>query len=118
MEAKKEKNFEEQVFSLEKLSDLYIEKKDWTKAAKTLNCALAILEKHLNNPLFQKYLFARLERIEALFLESKGFKIPYQHKGTVLNYRAWLKNIREMYVAEFKRKKTNRRNITLSDDIL
>ena len=105
MQAKKENNFEEQVFIFEKLSDLYIEKKDWVKGAKILNCALAILEKHLNNPLFQKYLLARLERIEALFLESKGFKIPYQHKGTVLNYRTWLKNIREMYVGEFKEKK-------------
>ena len=35
MQAKKEKHFEEQVFYLEKLSDLYIEKKDWVKGAKS-----------------------------------------------------------------------------------
>ena len=53
------------------------------------------------NPSFRAYLLARLERIEALFLETQGFKIPYQHRGTVLNYRGWIKNIRTLYIKRF-----------------
>ena len=102
MQAKKENNFEEQVFYLEKLSDLYIEKKDWVKGAKILNCALAILDKHLNNPLFQKYLVVRLERIEALFLESKGLKIPSHHRDFLLKTRSELKNGRSICIEKFK----------------
>ncbi len=105
LQAKGDKNHQEQIFYLEKLSDLYIQKKQWVQAAKILNGAFAILEKHGDNPLLKQYLLARLERIEALFLESKGFKVPYQHKGTVLNYREWLKNVRSLYFKEFEEKK-------------
>ena len=95
IEAKREKLVHEQIFYLEKLSDLYLQKKNWAQAARLLNGALAILEKDLDNPQFKTYLLARLERLEALFLESQKIKVSYQHRGTVLNYRSWLKNIRD-----------------------
>ncbi len=94
LQAKRDENYQEQIFYLEKLSDLYIQKNQWVQAAKILNGAFAILEKNGDNPLLKQYLLARLERIEALFLESKGFKVPHHHKGSVLGYRLQLKNAR------------------------
>ncbi len=105
LQAKRDENYQEQIFYLEKLSDLYIQKKQWVQAAKILNGAFAILERHGDTPHLRQYLLARLERIEALFLESKGFKVPHQHKGSVLNYREWLKNVRALYFKEFAEKK-------------
>ncbi len=104
LQAKRDENYQEQIFYLEKLSDLYIQKKQWVQAAKILNGAFAILEKNGDNPHLKQYLLARLERIEALFLESKGLKVPHHHKGTVLNYREWLKNVRTLYLKEFEEK--------------
>ncbi len=105
LQAKRDENYQEQIFYLEKLSDLYVQKKQRAQAAKILNGAFAILEASGDNPPFKQYLLARLEHIEALFLESKGFKVPYQHRGTVLKYRDWLKNIRDLYFKEFEEKK-------------
>ena len=97
-QAKRDAIYQEQIFYLEKLSDLYVQKKNWTQAVKILNGALAILTQNSVNPSLRAYLLARLERIEALFIETQGFKVPHQHRGTVLNYRTWLKNIRTLYI--------------------
>ena len=105
LQAKRDELYQEQIFYLEKLSDLYVQKKNWAQAAKILNGAFAILEKNGDHPHHGRYLLARLERIEALFLESKGLKVPYQHQGTVLNYRSCLENIRTLYFKEFEEKK-------------
>ena len=105
LQAKKESNYQEQIFYLEKLSDLYIQKRQWAQAAKILNGAFAILEKDGDNLLLKQYLLAKLERIEALFLDSRGLKVPHYHKGSVLNYREWLKNVRSLYFKEFEEKK-------------
>ena len=101
LQAKREELYIEQIFYLQKLSDLYVQKQNWAQAAKILNGALALIEKHGNNPSLKTYLLARLERIEALFLESKGLKTSSEHSGTVLSYRNGLKNIRDVYLKEF-----------------
>lgn len=103
LQAKRENLNEEQVFYLEKLSNLYAQKQNWVQAAKLLNSALAILEKNLDNAPFQTYLLSRLERIEALFLESKGLKTSSYCIGSVRNYRTWLKNIRTLYVEQHQK---------------
>ena len=76
-EAKQENLLEEQIFFLEKLSDVHIEKKEFVTGAKLLNSALALLK---NNPLFEKHLLTKLERIEGLFLESQGIKTAAQKR--------------------------------------
>ncbi len=104
LQAKKESNYQEQIFYLEKLSDLHIQKRQWAQGAKILNGAFAIFEKNGDNPLLKQYLLAKLERIEALFLDSRGLKVPHHHKGSVLKYREQLKNVRSLYFKEFEEK--------------
>src|SRR5262249_32530801 len=101
LQAKRENLVQDQITYLEKLSDLYLQKKNWVQAAKLLNCALAIFEKNLDDVNYKNQLVERVENIEILFLESQGLKISHQQKGTVSNYREWLKNIRSTYSKQF-----------------
>lgn len=101
--AQKAASYELQVFYLDQLSGLYVEKKEWKRSAKILNSAFAILEKHLHNPLFSKYLVARMERIEGLFLEDNQCKVSSLYRHYVLNHRTLLKEIRENCIKDFKK---------------
>ncbi|MGC2595384.1 MAG: tetratricopeptide repeat protein [Rhabdochlamydiaceae bacterium] len=98
-EAKQENLLEEQIFFLVKLSDVRIEKKDFVTGAKLLNSAFALLK---NNPLFEKYLLTKLERIERLFLESEGIKTTA--RGSISTYRRQLNENRKQCIAAFARK--------------
>ena len=100
-EAKQQNLLEEQIFFLEKLSDVYIEKKDFVTGAKILNSALALLK---NNPLFEQHLLAKLERIEGLFLESQGIKTAAARRGYLSTYRAWLNENRKQCITAFTNK--------------
>ena len=62
IQARKSNLIEEQILYLEKISDYYLQKNNFVPAALILNAALALLH---NNPLFERYLFSRIERIEA-----------------------------------------------------
>ncbi len=104
LQVKKDDNHPEQIFYLEKLSELYVEKQNWVQAAKILNGALAILDKH-PHPHVRAYLLAKLERLEALFLESHQIKIPSAHRGVVDNYRKRLWNLRAVSIKDFQEKK-------------
>lgn len=103
LQAKRENLVEEQVLYLEKLSDLYLQKKNWVQAAKLLNCALAILEKNHPNASHDD-LSAKLERIEVLFLESKEYKVSTHYGNFVVISRKWLKETRNTAIADFKQK--------------
>ena len=76
MEARASQLIEEQIFYLEKMSDYYIQNKNFVPAALILNAALAFLKTHKNNPLFEKYLLSRIERIEGMFLEIRRDQKP------------------------------------------
>jgi ankyrin repeat protein/Tfp pilus assembly protein PilF len=78
MQAYQANLIEEQILYLEKISDYYLQKNNFIPAALILNAALALLH---NNPLFERYLFSRIERIEALFLET--LKIKSSPKGKI-----------------------------------
>lgn len=99
-------NYKEQIFFLMKISDFYVQKKDWITAVKILNCAYAISEKELQHLDFQKYLFSRLEQIERLSLESQGFENCNMPTGSLLDDRNQLQKIRFAHIAEFKAKKS------------
>ncbi len=107
LQAKKDDNHQEQIFYLEKLSELYLEKQNWVQAAKILNGALAILDKH-PHPHLRAYLLAKLERLEALFLASHKIKIPSAHRGVVENYRKRLWNLRAVSIKDLQGKKSIR----------
>ena len=100
-EAEEKNLLEEQIFFLEKLADVYIEKKQFITGAKILNNALALLK---NNPLFEQHLLAKLERIEGLFLESQGIKTAATRRGYVTAYRSWIRDSRRGYTVAFTRK--------------
>ena len=97
-EAKQQNILEEQIFFLEKLSNVYIEKKQFVIAAKILNGALALLK---NNPLFKKHLLAKLERTEGLFLESQGIKTAASRRGYLSTYRTRLYKSRKQCIKTF-----------------
>ena len=84
LQAHKSNLIEEQILILEKMSDYYLQNKNFVPAALILNAAIAFLNK--KNPLFEKYLLSRIERIEGMFLESEGIKsLPLNKK----NSNAW-----------------------------
>lgn len=95
--AKKEGLLEEQIFHLQIISYLYIQKKDFLRGAKLLNASLALLYQHPafgpHLAIFERYVFARLEQIEAMFLESKQVKTTILMPQLV-EYRRRLKEIR------------------------
>ena len=84
LQAHKSNLIEEQILILEKMSDHYLQNKNFVPAALILNAAIAFLNK--KNPLFEKYLLSRIERIEGMFLESEGIKSPPLNKK---NSSAW-----------------------------
>lgn len=100
LQAKKDKIYQEQLFYLEKISDLYLQKHNWVQAAKLLNSALAILQKNSDNLQLQ-YFVSKLERIEALFLENNGHQAP-ACTGTVLKYRESLKSARAICLNKYR----------------
>ena len=102
MEAKNSNAIEEQIIYLEKLSDLYVIAKNFTKAAKVLNAALALLQQHLSSPGFEESVYAR-ERIEGFFVESQGRKIPGSDRKYITHYRKWLKAIRNECEEQLKK---------------
>ena len=105
MEARASQLIEEQIFYLEKMSDHYIQNKNFVPAALILNAALAFLKAHKNNPLFEKYLLSRIERIEGMFLESQRIKTPPSRRDYLKTYRSWLTFSRERCLTDFNNKK-------------
>ncbi|MBA3239429.1 MAG: tetratricopeptide repeat protein [Parachlamydiaceae bacterium] len=97
--AAKEKGLlEEQILHLQIIGFHYIEKKDFLKGAKLLNASLALL---YQLPTFDPYLaifeqriFEQLEQIEAMFLETKGLKLPI-NPNPLADHRNQLKKIRK-----------------------
>ncbi len=81
----------DQIFILEKLSDIFIRKKDILNGAKILNCALAILK---NNPPLERYFLDKLETIEESFPESQGIKIGAGKNNYLAAERAHLGALR------------------------
>lgn len=84
--AYEENNVSPQVFYLQKLSDLFLERKNYLIAAQLVNCAISI-----TNAEECKELFAKLEEIEILFL---GVETHLISKRNTLWYRNQLKIIR------------------------
>ena len=94
-QAKRENLIEELALTLEKMSRLFIRKKEYLTAAKFLNSALAVLQKHKPDPIFERYLFSQLEKIEIFFLEDKKIKTPLGRSGHIEKNRARLQEIRK-----------------------
>lgn len=93
-QANQENNWMEQVFYLSKISDIYLERKNYFHAAKLVNSALAIVEGK-DYPAFRKYLLAYLERIEGLFLlNSTQKKTPSEFRGYIEKHRNNLQQAR------------------------
>ncbi len=74
LKAKEQNLIEEQIFYLEKISDELLRNNNFVTGAMILNSALALLQSHKKNLPFEHYLFSKIERIEGLFLETKGIK--------------------------------------------
>ncbi len=98
--AKKENCLDEQISYLEKLSELYVAKKQVLVAAKILNSALALLK---NNPSLEKTLLAKLEHLEDHFLQSQGIKKAATRKNYLGTYRAQLKSRHEQCIKALAR---------------
>jgi tetratricopeptide (TPR) repeat protein/ankyrin repeat protein len=76
LQARKSNLIEEQILYLEKMGDHYLENKNFVSAALILNATLAFFKAHKNNPLFEKHLLSKMERIEGMFLETQGITTP------------------------------------------
>jgi ankyrin repeat protein len=100
----KAQQHEEKALCLCKWSEFYDQKNKYPTAARILNVALAVVQTHCNNPTFEKYLFARLERIEGLFLDERGYKVPYFHRRYLHLYRKMLSDIRKQAASEMEKK--------------
>ncbi len=92
--AKREDNIEEQIFTIICISNEYIEKEEFVLGAKILNSAFALLKVQKHNPIFEKYLIAKLEGIEQKFLASKRLR-PYAAKEHIIYFRNRIKHARE-----------------------
>lgn len=106
LRAHREACIEEQIVYLVKLGDIHLQKKDWFKTAKILNCSIAIFQKNLPESTIEEYLFYRLEKLEILFLENleneSGYKVSLENCQTSKETRGWLKGIREASLKDFK----------------
>ncbi len=76
MKARQAHLIEEQLFYLEKISDHSLKQKNFILGAMILNAAIAFLKAHKNHPFFEQYLLLRIERVEGIWLETQGIKIP------------------------------------------
>ena len=95
VQAKAEGKIAEQVLYLERLGDYFLNKKEFSRSAKLFNCALAVLQKDNNpNPILEKYLFGKIERVEALFTDNLNLKVPPTNRKMFLTFREMLKDIR------------------------
>jgi|GEM_PF-2217319 len=93
LQAKKQEKSQEQIFYLQKIAELYIQKQNWVQAAKLLNGAYALCQE--GN--LKKYFLAKLESVERLFLKTKDIKLLASQ-----NYRGLIANIRTFYFNEFQ----------------
>lgn len=91
LEAKAQGFVEEQVLYLQKLSSMYVNKKEFVKAVKVLNCAIPL--SNGKNLLLECYLINALEEIEELFLKSNGIDAP--KTNGIKDKRLCLAGIRE-----------------------
>lgn len=90
------KNVAQQIFSLEKLALIYLERGDFIKAAHLLNGAAALAIDPSINPHLQPLIFAQLERIEGLFLFHKfGVERRKEVATPTTQLRQELQKIRE-----------------------
>lgn len=107
LEARETGSYDLQVFYLDQLSGLYVDenfkKKEWKRSATILSGAYAIFEKHVHNALFGKYLIARMERIEGLFLNDKKYKVPALFRHYIIKHRSLLKEVRKKCVADLEK---------------
>ena len=90
-QAKKRNLVEEQIFVLMKISDLYLQKNDFFKSAKILNCAIAIAQFH---PQVKTCLFSRLKSIEDFFLTAHRIRTSPERAQTTEKYRNSLQRSR------------------------
>lgn len=102
LQAKKENALDEQIFYLEKISCLYLEKNDWKKGAQILNAAIAFVEKQCQNLNTLNDLLAKAEQIEILFLKSRGF-VSKSH-NSISHNRTQLRTSRKECIDKFNRK--------------
>ena len=106
IQAKKEDLIEEQIVLLIKLSNLFLDRKDYLRGAKLLNGALALLEAHQKNPTFQQHLFKRLGQIEDLFLQSRGVNVAPRRKKANHTLRLRLKRLRQEAQSKYEHKES------------
>lgn len=84
-----------QLFWLQKLAQLEIERKSYFKAAHLLNGAIALIESASMDPLYRHLFLNRLERVEALFLWNEfGKRTPDHHHNYLNNHRQELQRVR------------------------
>ncbi len=100
MQARQQKFPENQILYLEKLSDYYLSKKEYVKAAHLLNGALS-LRLTQDDSLSKKQLIGKLTLIEEKFLNFKGFKGNSQLTTRIERHRDFLKNVRDQCLTQF-----------------
>ena len=100
LQAAKIGDIQNEIFQLDILTDIYIQKKHWIQAAKLLNCAIALCEQNpkQSSSISQENLFKKLEHIEALFLYDKKVTPLEKNRHSVVSYRTHLKEIRAGFI--------------------
>lgn len=98
-----------QIFWLERLGKLHIDRREYLKAAHCLNGALSIIFSHPSDfegrrELLLRLFTSQLERVEGLFLEDRfQRKSPADHRGYLMGYRERLDSIRSQFAEQIER---------------
>lgn len=88
-----------QIFWLQKMAQMHIEKKSYITAAHLLNGALVLTEDSLVNPACRAFIFSQLERLEGLFLfDLCERKTPAHHRNYLARYREELQRVRSLVI--------------------
>jgi hypothetical protein len=113
IQAKRDGRSVELIYFVDKLGELYLEKKDFAQAAKIFNCELALLEMesvNMRETDFYRTLVAKVESIEMLYLASVSqspnldevSNNPSKNKEYIVDCRAELARIRQACFALFR----------------
>ncbi len=86
----------EQIFHLEKMADLVLQKRNYMQASHLLNAVYAVAKNYHYPLIYQKLIQTKLERIEGLFLfENFGIKVPSGYRGQIARYQSHLEKARK-----------------------
>lgn len=83
-------------YFLEKLSELYLIKKDYKRTAHYLIQALAVIEQNRLSPIYQAFICSKLEQLEAIFIYNElGMRVPAEQRKYLVDFRKKINEHRE-----------------------